>query len=111
MGTGYNRPRGRGSIRRRRSGWRRWGAVIVGNIDNVIRPYVFRRWAQIHPFVTIIGAFAGIKYFGLLGLLDRPARYFLFFELIRMYRAEYLSDEAALVSVEGQTGQPVRSIS
>jgi predicted PurR-regulated permease PerM len=71
-----------------------WGAVVVGNVDNVIRPMVFRRWAQIHPFITIIGAFAGIQYFGLLGLLIGPLAISYFFELIRMYREEYLEDEA-----------------
>ena len=72
-----------------------WGVVVVGNIDNVIRPMVFRRWAQIHPFITIIGAFAGIQYFGLLGLLIGPLAISYFFELIRMYREEYLEDEIA----------------
>ena len=71
-----------------------WGVVLVGNIDNVIRPMVFRRWAQIHPFITIIGAFAGIQYFGLLGLLIGPLAISYFFELIQMYRQEYLEDEA-----------------
>ena len=56
---------------------------------------VFRRWAQIHPFITIIGAFAGIQYFGLLGLLIGPLAISYFFELIRMYREEYLEDEEA----------------
>jgi predicted PurR-regulated permease PerM len=70
-----------------------WGVVVVGNIDNVIRPMVFRRWAQIHPFITIIGAFAGIQYFGLLGLLIGPLAISYFFELIRMYREEYLEEE------------------
>lgn len=72
-----------------------WGALIVGNVDNVIRPMVFRRWAKIHPFVTIIGAFAGIRYFGLLGLLIGPLAISYFFELIRMYRVEYLEREEA----------------
>lgn len=70
-----------------------WGIVVVGNVDNVIRPIVFRRWARIHPFVTVIGAFAGIRFFGLLGLLIGPLAISYFFELIRMYRAEYLEDE------------------
>jgi predicted PurR-regulated permease PerM len=70
-----------------------WGVFVVGNVDNVIRPMVFRRWAKIHPFITIIGAFAGIQYFGLLGLLIGPLAISYFFELIRMYRAEYLEDE------------------
>jgi predicted PurR-regulated permease PerM len=73
-----------------------WGVFVVGNVDNVIRPMVFRRWAQIHPFITIIGAFAGIRYFGLLGLLIGPLAISYFFELIRMYRAEYLEDDAPI---------------
>jgi predicted PurR-regulated permease PerM len=71
-----------------------WGILVVGNVDNVIRPTVFRRWAQIHPFITVIGAFAGINWFGLLGLLIGPLAISYFFELIRMYKAEYLEGEA-----------------
>jgi predicted PurR-regulated permease PerM len=70
-----------------------WGILVVGNVDNVIRPYVFRRWARIHPFITVIGAFAGINWFGLLGLLIGPLAISYFFELIRMYRNEYLRTE------------------
>ncbi len=77
-----------------------WGIVVVGNVDNVIRPLVFRRWAQIHPFVTVIGAFMGLRYFGLLGLLIGPLAISYFFELIRMYRVEYLEDEDVEVSAE-----------
>jgi predicted PurR-regulated permease PerM len=72
-----------------------WGVLVVGNVDNIIRPMVFRRWAQIHPFITIIGAFAGINYFGLLGLIIGPLAISYFFELIRMYREEYLQEEEA----------------
>jgi predicted PurR-regulated permease PerM len=76
-----------------------WGLVVVGNVDNVIRPMVFRRWAQIHPFITVIGAFAGLQYFGLLGLLIGPLAISYFFELIRMYRAEYLGDEGVTAEI------------
>jgi predicted PurR-regulated permease PerM len=67
-----------------------WGLVVVANVDNVIRPIVFRRYAQIHPLVTLVGAFAGIRYFGLLGLMVGPLALSYFFELIRMYKEEYL---------------------
>jgi predicted PurR-regulated permease PerM len=77
-----------------------WGIVVVGNVDNVIRPTVFRRWAQVHPFVTVIGAFMGLRYFGLLGLLIGPLAISYFFELIRMYRVEYLADVDVEVSPE-----------
>jgi len=68
-----------------------FGAVVVGNIDNVIRPIVFRRWAQTHPLITVLGAFAGVRYLGLLGLLIGPLALSYFFELVRMYNEEYVS--------------------
>src|SRR6266571_343997 len=67
-----------------------WGAVVVGNADYVIRPRVYRRWAHIHPLVTLIGALAGVPYFGILGLLIGPLALSYFFELVKMYREEYL---------------------
>src|SRR2546430_12926297 len=48
------------------------GLVVVGNVDYLVRPMVFRRWAHIHPLVTLVGALAGVPYFGLLGLLIGP---------------------------------------
>jgi len=67
------------------------GAVVVGNVDYVIRPMVFRRWANIHPLVTLVGALAGVRFFGILGLLIGPLALSYFFELIKMYREEYLT--------------------
>jgi predicted PurR-regulated permease PerM len=68
-----------------------WGAVVVGNADYVIRPRIYRRWAHIHPLVTLIGALAGVPYFGILGLLIGPLALSYFFELVKMYREEYLA--------------------
>ena len=68
-----------------------WGAVVVGNVDYVVRPRIFRRWANIHPLVTLLGALAGVPFFGILGLLIGPLALSYFFELVKMYREEYLS--------------------
>ncbi|HET7296098.1 MAG TPA: AI-2E family transporter [Gemmatimonadales bacterium] len=68
-----------------------WGAVVVGNVDYVIRPRIFKRWANIHPLVTLLGALAGVPFFGILGLLIGPLALSYFFELIKMYGEEYLS--------------------
>src|SRR6059036_3346269 len=67
------------------------GLVVVGNVDYIIRPRVFSRWANIHPLVTLVGALAGVPFFGILGLLIGPLALSYFFELIKMYREEYLS--------------------
>ncbi|HKW41084.1 MAG TPA: AI-2E family transporter [Gemmatimonadales bacterium] len=68
-----------------------WGLVVVGNVDYVIRPMVSKRWGHIHPLVTLTGALVGVPYFGLLGLLIGPLAVSYWFELIDMYREEYLS--------------------
>lgn len=72
-----------------------WCALVMPNIDNLIRSSVYRHYAEMHPFVTVIGAFAGIQYFGLLGLLVGPLAISYFFELLRMYRAEYVTEAPA----------------
>lgn len=65
------------------------GWLLASNIDNLIRPMVYRRVSNIHPMVTLVGAFAGIKYFGLPGLLLGPLAIAYFFELMRFYKLEY----------------------
>ena len=70
-----------------------WGAIIVGSVDNFIRPLIYRRFSAIHPLITLIGAIGGVSYFGLLGLLIGPLALSYLFELVRMYREEYLESE------------------
>jgi predicted PurR-regulated permease PerM len=72
-----------------------WGVLVVGSVDNFIRPLIYRRFSAIHPLITLIGAIGGVSVFGLLGLLIGPLALSYFFELIRMYREEYLEPETA----------------
>ena len=67
-----------------------YGVVVIGNVDNLIRPWVANRYAQIHPLITLVGAVAGVSYIGLLGLLIGPLALTYFFEVLAMYRREYL---------------------
>jgi len=70
-----------------------WGVIVVGSVDNFIRPLIYRRFSAIHPLITLIGAIGGVSYFGLLGLLIGPLALSYLFELVRMYREEYLEPE------------------
>jgi predicted PurR-regulated permease PerM len=65
------------------------GAGIASNVDNLIRPLIYRRVSNIHPMITLVGAFAGVRYFGLLGVLLGPLGIAYLFELLRFYREEY----------------------
>ncbi|MFN8669679.1 MAG: AI-2E family transporter [Gemmatimonadaceae bacterium] len=69
------------------------GAVFASNIDNVIRPIVFKRVSNIHPMITLVGAFAGVAIFGLLGILLGPLAIQYFFVLVRLYREEYIDKQ------------------
>ena len=81
------------------------GWLLASNIDNLIRPMVYRRVSNIHPMVTLVGAFAGIKYFGLPGLLLGPLAIAYFFELMRFYQLEY-GDKAVVTPVPAPTAAP-----
>jgi predicted PurR-regulated permease PerM len=65
------------------------GVIIASNVDNVIRPMVFRRVSDVHPLIAVVGAFAGMRVFGLLGLLLGPLALVYFFELLRAYEHDH----------------------
>ncbi len=65
--------------------------VLAGQVHTLIGPAITRRYAEIHPMITLVGAIAGVSHFGILGLLVGPLALSYFFELIQMYRQEYLS--------------------
>jgi predicted PurR-regulated permease PerM len=91
----------------------RWGAMVIlavvgflaGSTDNVVRMVVFKKVSNIHPLATLVGAFAGLKYFGLLGVLLGPLAIAYFFELLKMYRAEYIA-AATPIAVAGDVAPP-----
>ncbi|WP_420128913.1 AI-2E family transporter [Longimicrobium sp.] len=91
----------------------RWGAMVIlgivgvaaGSTDNIVRMVVFKKVSNIHPLATLVGAFAGLKLFGLLGVLLGPLAIAYFFELLKMYREEYLG-AAAPHPVALETAQP-----
>ena len=80
------------------------GGGIASNVDNVIRPLVYERVSNIHPMITLVGAFAGVRYFGLLGLLLGPLAIAYLFELLSFYREEYGTGTGGPnVTIEGAT--------
>jgi predicted PurR-regulated permease PerM len=68
-----------------------FGFGLAGNVDQIIRPLVYRRLSEMHPMVTFVGVLAGIRYLGVIGLLLGPLAIVYVFELLRFYREEYSS--------------------
>jgi predicted PurR-regulated permease PerM len=65
------------------------GALVASNVDNVIRPVIYRRVSGLHPMAGLLGAFAGVELFGLLGLVLGPLAIAYCLELIHLYEMEY----------------------
>ncbi len=48
------------------------GALVIVNIDNVLRIMLAKRMGDIHPLVTLAGIVLGLPLFGILGLVMGP---------------------------------------
>jgi predicted PurR-regulated permease PerM len=64
------------------------GAGLASNLDNLVRPIVYRRVSGIHPMLTVVGAFAGVRVFGLIGVFIGPLMLSYFVELLQVYEDE-----------------------
>ncbi len=62
-----------------------WGAIVVGSIDNFLRPKLIERHTDIHPFLILISVFGGISLFGPLGFILGPLVLSLLFALFELY--------------------------
>ena len=62
------------------------GAGAASNLDNVVRLFVFRRVSGIHPMLTLVGAFGGMRMLGVVGAFLGPLLLSYFFELLTVYQ-------------------------
>jgi predicted PurR-regulated permease PerM len=66
-----------------------YGAVLVMNIDNILRLYIAKRIGDTHPLITIIGVVLGVPLFGILGLVIGPLMISYLLLLVKVYDKEY----------------------
>lgn len=62
-----------------------WGVVIVGMIDEVLRPYLIGRGASIHPMLVLLSVLGGLAMFGVAGFIIGPLIMSVFMVLFTMY--------------------------
>jgi predicted PurR-regulated permease PerM len=73
-----------------------WGAIVVSHIDNFVRPRLGKKLGNINPIVMILGAFAGLEFFGIVGVLVGPFLLAFFLLMLQVYRQEYLGHPSPL---------------
>lgn len=69
-----------------------WSFVIVGGIDNILRPKLIERGIGLHPLAILLAVLGGIAFFGPVGFLTGPIIISLLVEIIRVYREMTVPD-------------------
>ncbi len=62
-----------------------WGLLVVGLIDNFLRPFLIRRDVNIHPFLILLSVLGGLHLFGPIGFITGPLVLSLFMALLDIY--------------------------
>jgi predicted PurR-regulated permease PerM len=81
-----------------------WGLVVVGLVDNIVKPLLIRRGMEIHGGVVFFSLIGGLAAFGAIGLLVGPLVVAMFLALLRMYHRDFSPGEAKEPLVPGLPG-------
>jgi len=65
-----------------------FGAIIVGNLDNLLRPRLISGKTKVHPVVILIGFLGGLKLMGIIGFIVGPVILAILLTLIRFYNRD-----------------------
>ncbi|OGF25480.1 hypothetical protein A2331_01265 [Candidatus Falkowbacteria bacterium RIFOXYB2_FULL_34_18] len=68
-----------------------WGAGVVAMVDNLIRAYIIKDKAQVHPIFIIFSILGGIALFGFWGVIFGPLVISLAVTVLHIYELEYES--------------------
>jgi predicted PurR-regulated permease PerM len=79
-----------------------WGIVVVGLVDNVIKPLLIKAGMEMRSVVVFFALIGGLGAFGAIGLVIGPLVVALFLALVRIYRRDFRSGPEA-------TAEPVPS--
>ena len=67
-----------------------WGLILVVPMDNIIRFFINKRFADTHPLVTVIGVVIGLPLFGILGIVYGPFLVTFFLLAVSIYERTYI---------------------
>jgi predicted PurR-regulated permease PerM len=69
-----------------------WGVLVIGSIDNFIRPLVIGGRTQIPTVFLFFGILGGLQAYGFLGMFLGPAVIAILVAFARIYREQYASE-------------------
>lgn len=78
-----------------------WGLVVVGLVDNLVKPLLIKRGLEIHGAVVFFALIGGLATFGAIGLILGPLLVSLFLAVLRIYHQDYTPEDPRLPAVPG----------
>jgi predicted PurR-regulated permease PerM len=66
-----------------------FGALVIGTIDNILRPMLVGKDSQMHPLLVLLSTLGGIAVFGISGFIIGPIIASLMLAFWEMYEAHY----------------------
>lgn len=66
-----------------------YGLVVISNVDNVFRFVLQKKFANVHPLITVFGVIIGIQLFGLPGFIFGPLLISYFILGVKIYQSAY----------------------
>ena len=66
-----------------------WGIAVVSTVDNLIRAYIVKDKAGVHPIIIILSILGGISVFGFWGVVLGPLIISLTITVMHIYELEY----------------------
>jgi len=70
-----------------------YGAVVISNIDNIFRFVLQKKFADVHPVITVIGVIIGLNWFGVVGIIYGPLLMSFFLIMVKIFRIQFLNPE------------------
>lgn len=83
-----------------------WGVVVVGLVDNVVKPLLIKRGMEVHGAVVFFSLVGGLAAFGAIGLLIGPLVVSMTLSMIAMYHRDFSPQKTQVPTVPGLPGTP-----
>ncbi|MGB6092826.1 MAG: AI-2E family transporter, partial [Moheibacter sp.] len=69
-----------------------YGFIVVGLTDNILRFWLQKVMADVHPLITIFGVILGVNIFGFIGIIFGPIFISLTIWMFRIYKLEFTNE-------------------
>jgi len=67
-----------------------WGVLVIGSIDNLLRPFLAKGRIALHPLLIFVTIFGGIAAFGPAGALLGPLIGSIFTAMVRIWKRDFV---------------------